>query len=151
MTTALDFCIALQRVHASLQLTLDDTLGTYYGIDFNDFVLLDLLAQTAEGKVRIDALVRPLGRRLPMVMTQLIALEKIGFVSREGASGARYASLRPPGRTVLNLARETATDVCATTLEASKLATLAATSKALALRQQSAQPGTEKVGSPTNI
>lgn len=62
MNTNLNFCLALQRAHASLQLKLDDELGTYHGISFSDFVLLDLLAQTENGRVHIAELVRPLGQ-----------------------------------------------------------------------------------------
>ena len=45
MNTTLEFCLALHRANASLQLKLDDELGTFHGINFNDFALLSLLAQ----------------------------------------------------------------------------------------------------------
>lgn len=112
MNTNLALCLALQRAHASLRLKLDDELGIYHGIGFNDFVLLDLLAQTANGRVRIVELVRPLGLPQSAVLRQLIALEKIGLVVRDGASDERYAVLRPAGRVLVNAARETANSIC---------------------------------------
>ncbi|HZW25012.1 MAG TPA: helix-turn-helix domain-containing protein [Gallionella sp.] len=112
MNSNLALCLALHRAHASLRLKLDDELGIYHGISFSDFVVLDLLAQTANGRVRIVELVRPL--RLPQsaVLRQLIVLEKIGLVVRDGASDERYAVLRPAGRVLVNTARETADSIC---------------------------------------
>jgi len=122
MTIHLDYCLALQRAHASVQLKLDDALGTFHGISFSDFVLLDLLAQTTNGKQRMDALVRPLGQRLPLVLRQLITLEKIGLIGREGSRAQRYAVLRPAGRALRNLARETAGDICSAAFAAADMA-----------------------------
>ena len=75
MNANLDFCLALHRAHASLQLKLDDELGTYHGISFSDFALLNLLAQADGGRVSISALVRPLGQPQSAVLRQLIVLE----------------------------------------------------------------------------
>lgn len=36
---SLFLCLALQRAYASVQLKLDDELGTHHGISFNDFAL----------------------------------------------------------------------------------------------------------------
>ena len=112
MNANLDFCLALHRAHASLQLKLDDELGTYHGISFSDFALLNLLAQTDGGRVSIPALVRPLGQPQSAVLRQLIVLEKIGLVVREGANGFRQAVLRPAGRALVNAARETTDSIC---------------------------------------
>jgi hypothetical protein len=112
MNTNLDFCLALHRAHASLQLKLDDELGIHHGISFDDFALLNLLAQADGGRVSIPALVRPLGRPQSAVLRQLILLEKIGLVVREGADGFRQAVLRPVGRALVNAARETADSIC---------------------------------------
>lgn len=112
MNTNLALCLVLQHAHASLRLKLDDELGIYHGISFSDFVLLDLLAQTANGRVRIVELVRPLGLPQSAVLRQLIVLEKIGLVVRDGASDERYAVLRPTGRVLVNAARETADSIC---------------------------------------
>jgi hypothetical protein len=117
MNTNLDFCLALHRAHASLQLKLDDELGTYHGVSFNDFALLNLLAQVDGGRVSIPELVRPLGQPQSAVLRQLIVLEKIGLVVRDGANGLRQAVLRPAGRALVNAARETADSICTEAVE----------------------------------
>lgn len=112
MNTNLGFCLALHRAHASLQLKLDDELGIHHGISFNDFALLNLLAQADGGRVSIPELVRPMGQPQSAVLRQLILLEKIGLVVREGANGDRQAVLRPAGRALVHAARETADSIC---------------------------------------
>lgn len=112
MNTNLDLCLALHRAHASLQLKLDDELGTYYGISFSDFVLLNLLAQAENGRVSIPELARPLGQPQSAVLRNLIVLEKIGLVLRDSARGDRQAVLRPAGRALVNAAHETAVSIC---------------------------------------
>jgi DNA-binding MarR family transcriptional regulator len=112
MNTHLGFCLALHRAHASLQRKLDDALGLYHGISFNDFALLNLLAQADGGRISIPELVRPMGQPQSAVLRQLILLEKIGLVVREGANGFRQAVLRPAGRSLVNAARETADSIC---------------------------------------
>ena len=112
MNTNLGFCLALHRAHASLQLKLNDELGLHHGISFNDFALLNLLAQADGGRVSIPELVRPMGQPQSAVLRQLILLEKIGLVMREGANGDRQAVLRPAGRALVHAARETAESIC---------------------------------------
>jgi len=112
MNTNLGFCLALHRAHASVQLKLDDELGLHHGISFNDFALLNLLAQADGARVSIAELVRPLGQPQSAVLRQLIVLEKIGLVMREGANGSRQAVLRPAGRALVNAARESADSIC---------------------------------------
>lgn len=112
MNTNLGFCLALHRAHASLQLKLDDELGIHHGISFNDFALLNLLAQADGGRVNIPELVRPMGQPQSAVLRQLIVLEKIGLVVRDGANGFRQAVLRPAGRALVNAACETADSIC---------------------------------------
>ena len=112
MNTHLGFCLALHRAHASLQLQLDEELGLHHGIGFNDFALLDWLAQADGGRVSMPELVRPMGQPQSAVLRQLIVLEKIGLVVREGAREDRQAVLRPSGRALLNAARGTADGIC---------------------------------------
>jgi hypothetical protein len=131
MNTNLALCLAIQRAHASLRLKLDEELGIFHGISFSDFVLLDLLAQTANGRVRIVELVRPLGQPQSAVLRQLIVLEKIGLVMRDGASDERYAALRPAGRVLVNVARETADSICSRAVTSIVPATVALVSSAL--------------------
>ena len=117
MNTNLGFCMALHRAHASLQHKLDDELGLYHGISFNDFALLNLLAEADGGRVGIAELVRPMGQPQSAVLRQLIVLEKIGLVVREGANGFRQAVLRPAGRALVHAARETADSICTEAVE----------------------------------
>ena len=131
MNTNLGFCLALHRAHASLQRKLDDELGIHHGISFNDFALLNLLAQADGGRVSILELVRPLGKPQSAVLRQLILLEKIGLVVREGAAGDRQAVLRPAGRARVYAARETANSICTEAVESIAPAALATVSAAL--------------------
>jgi DNA-binding IclR family transcriptional regulator len=131
MNTNLGFCLALHRAHASLQLKLDDELGLHHGVSFNDFALLNLLAQADGGRVSIPELVRPMGQPQSAVLRQLILLEKIGLVVREGANGMRQAILRPAGRALVNAARETADSICTEVVESIAPAVVATVSAAL--------------------
>lgn len=131
MNTNLGFCLAIHRAHASLQLKLDDELGIHHGISFNDFALLNLLAQADGGRVSIQELVRPLGQPQSAVLRQLILLEKIGLVMREGANGDRQAVLRPAGRALVHAARETADSICTEAIESIAPAVVATVSAAL--------------------
>ena len=131
MNKNLGFCLALHRAHASLQLKLDDELGLHHGVSFNDFALLNLLAQADGGRVSIPELVRPMGQPQSAVLRQLILLEKIGLVVREGANGDRQAVLRPAGRALVNAARETADSICTEVVESIAPAVVATVSAAL--------------------
>jgi MarR family transcriptional regulator, organic hydroperoxide resistance regulator len=110
--TNIDFCLGLHQAHAKLLLKLDDELGTYHGISFGDFATLKMLAQQESGRLRMSELARPAGQPLSVVMRQLIALEKIGLVVREENNGLREVTLRPAGRSLVNVARETADNIC---------------------------------------
>jgi DNA-binding IclR family transcriptional regulator len=131
MNTNLGFCLALHRANASLQLKFDNELGIYHGISFNDFALLNLLAQADGGRVSIPELVRPMGQPQSAVLRQLILLEKIGLVVREGANGDRQAVLRPAGRALVHAARETADSICTEAVESIAPAVVATVSAAL--------------------
>ena len=112
MNTSLDFCMALQGAHASLQGKLDFELGLHHGIGFADFVLLDAIDRADGGRLGTAQLVRPLGQTRSSVLRQVIVLEKIGLVAREDGHGGRQVALRPAGRGVLQGARETAGYIC---------------------------------------
>ena len=131
MNTNLNFCMALHRAHASLQLKLDDELGIHHGISFSDFALLNLLAQADGGRVNIAELIRPMGQPQSAVLRQLILLEKIGLVMRDGANGFRQAVLRPVGRALVSAARETADSICTEAVESIDSAVIATVSEAL--------------------
>ena len=131
MNTNLGFCLALHRAHASLQLKLDSELGIHHGISFDDFALLNLLAQADGGRVSIPELVRPMGQPQSAVLRRLIVLEKIGLVVRDGANGLRQAVLRPAGRALVNAARETANNICTEAVESIDSAVVATASAAM--------------------
>lgn len=132
MNTPLDFCLALHHGHASLQRRLDDELGVHHGIGFNDFALLNLLAQADRGQVSIEELVRPMGQPPSAVLRQLLVLEKMGLVERAGANDDRRAVLRPAGRALVNTARETAESICTAAVESIDSSVLATVSAAMA-------------------
>jgi len=117
MSTHLDVCLALHRAHASLQLKLDDALGTWHGIGFGDFALLDFLAQADGGRASIPELVRPTGQGQSAVLRQLIVLEKIGLVLRDGRNGRREVVLLPAGSALVNAARMTVDSICSDAAE----------------------------------
>ena len=125
MNTNLVFCLALHRAHASLQLKLDDELGIHHGISFNEFALLNLLAQADGGRVSIRELVRPMGHPQSAVLRKLILLEKIGLVARDGANGFRQAVLRPAGHALVKAACETADSICTEAVESIAAAAIA--------------------------
>lgn len=112
MNTSLDFCMALQGAHASLQGKLDFELGLRHGIGFADFVLLDAIDRADTGRLGTAQLVRPLGQTRSAVLRQVIVLEKIGLVAREDGEDGRQVALRSAGRAVLQGARETAGYIC---------------------------------------
>lgn len=102
--TALDFCLALGRAHASLGLRLGDDLGAFHGLDFSDFTLLNVLLR-AEGAgmplVPLVALARTLGLPMSTLMRRMVLLEKTGLAERvpgPAADPRRHAALRPGGR-----------------------------------------------------
>ena len=106
-------------------------MGIHHGISFHDFALLSLLAQADGGRVNIPELVRPLGQPQSAELRQLIVLEKIGLVVRDGASGFRQAVLRPAGRALVNTARETAESICTEAVASIAPAAIATVSAAL--------------------
>ncbi|CNI33882.1 Uncharacterised protein [Yersinia thracica] len=111
MNTNLDFCMALYRAYATLQLKLDDELGTYHGISFSDFALLNVIARSDGDRVNISVLVDQMGKPQSAVVRQLIVLEKIGLVARDSTNGLRQVVLRSPGRVLVDVARETVENV----------------------------------------
>lgn len=128
-TRALDFCMQISLGHASLQLKLDDALGTWHGMGLDDFMLLRQLARAPGGRLPLADLVRPLGLRPSAVMRQLVPLEKTGRIQREPG---RQVLLRPAGRAQLAEATETAAAICETALGTSNPQSLTAAQDLLA-------------------
>lgn len=118
-TNAVDLCLKVSHAHASLNLKLDDELGTFHGLSLQDFILLRLLARAEGGRMAVADLVRPMGMRQSAVTRQLVLLEKTGRVQREAAPAVgdrRHVLLRPAGRALLGDATATADAVCSRAL-----------------------------------
>lgn len=111
---AIDLCLKVSQAHASLNLKLDDELGTLHGLSLNDFIMLYLLAQTEDGRMAGTDLVRLMGVQLSAVTRQVVLMEKTGRLQREPetSDGKRYISLRPAGRRLFTEALSTARSVC---------------------------------------
>jgi len=109
---SLDACLARHFAHAALRLRLDEELGNWHGLSWNDYVLLDALA--ADGKWALKPLAARLGLRPSELLLQLLPLEKTGLVAREeGPGGTRRVVLQAGGRRLVREARSTAEAACA--------------------------------------
>lgn len=110
---ALQAALGLHFAHAALRLRLDEELGTFHGLAWDDFVLLQALdAGGAQPPTR--ALASRLGMTASALVLRLLPLEKTGLVERVAApQGGRCVRLRGPGRQLLREARETAQAICA--------------------------------------
>jgi DNA-binding MarR family transcriptional regulator len=114
---ALAACLAVHQANASLQLKLDDELGTLHGVSWDDFALLSALADAPQGRLPLPSLMRPTGLRPSAIVRRLAPLEKLGWLAREGGGGmSRVVVLLSGGRRVLHEASDTAAEVCATAL-----------------------------------
>ena len=110
---ALAFCLEVAQAQARLRRKLDDELGTWHGVSFEDFVLLSALDQAQGGRLSVAGLARPLGIQPSSVLRVVLALEKTGLVQREtDSAGRRWVVLRKPGRQLLGEAAENAEAIC---------------------------------------
>lgn len=99
--------------HAATEFRLDEELGTHHGLSWVDFVLLTML-DAAGGAAPAKALARTLCLPASHLLLRLLPLEKTGLVERVADGyGKRQVTLRPQGRRLLNEARETAANACA--------------------------------------
>jgi DNA-binding MarR family transcriptional regulator len=99
-----DFCLRLARAHAVLIRRLDSALGSYHGISFGDFQVLDHLSRAPGGRLRRVDLAERLGLTASGVTRTLLPLEKIGLVRREpDPRDARvgFAAVTPAGLELL--------------------------------------------------
>lgn len=108
---ALAFCLDLHRARASLQRKLDEDLGFFHGIGWDDFVLLSQL-DARPGGVTVAELAKALGVPTSTALRRLPPLEKTGLVGRERGAGTLRVVLRPGGARVVREARETAGAIC---------------------------------------
>jgi DNA-binding MarR family transcriptional regulator len=81
--SAMDFCLRLARANAVLVRRFDSSLGSYHGISFADFQILNHLHQAPDGKLRRVDLAERVGLSASGVTRALLPLEKIGLVTRE--------------------------------------------------------------------
>jgi DNA-binding MarR family transcriptional regulator len=113
---ALDFCLAISRAHASLNLRLRQDLGAFHGLDYEDFTLLHLLLRAEGGRMSMADLSRALGLPMSALLRKMVLLEKTGLAERTaGASedNRRHAALRPGGRKLMQAAVTTVEAICA--------------------------------------
>lgn len=127
-SAALDFCLQVSRAHASLQLRLDDALGTWHGMGHADFILLHELAQAEGGRMTVRALAAPLGLTPSAVLRSLLPLQKTGLLGREPG----VVVLRTAGRRAHAEAAATVEWICAEALQGLEADALALASSMLA-------------------
>jgi DNA-binding MarR family transcriptional regulator len=109
-TSALQACLDREHAQALANFALDDALGTYHGLAWADFVLLQHVGDAPDGMSEAE-----LARRLGVMRSRLLMrtrpLEKLGWLQRmEG--GAHRLALLPSGRRLMAEAQETANAVC---------------------------------------
>lgn len=112
---ALDFFLAITRAQVRLARRMDDDLGAFHGLNFEDFDLLYLLMRADDGRLPMDALARTLGVSMTTLVRRMVLLEKTGLAQRlPGPETAkqRYAALRPGGRQLVQGAVATAEGHC---------------------------------------
>ncbi len=110
---SIGFCLAFHRIYGKLRLQLDEELGTYHGIDFDDFALLHWLAGAVDGSASLETLATELGVSRSAMLRQLRPLEKIGLLSGHGDVTDRRIAVRPTGLSLMNTAHDTVTGACA--------------------------------------
>jgi DNA-binding MarR family transcriptional regulator len=101
ISASLEFTLRLARAQATLVRRLDQVLGGYHGISFNDFMLLHYLNRAPGARLRRVDLAERLALTASGVTRSLLPLEKIGLVERQqDPRDARvaYAALTDAGR-----------------------------------------------------
>ncbi|RQO44117.1 AsnC family transcriptional regulator [Variovorax sp. KBW07] len=136
-TTALDFCLDLGRAHASLSLKLNEDLGAFHGLDYEDFTLLHLLLRAGNGGMPMAGLAHTLGLPMSALVRKMVLLEKTGLAERvAGPDGdtRRHAAIRGGGKKLMQAAVTTVEAICADavkTLDAQRLPDIHAALRAL--------------------
>lgn len=114
-------CLSLRHAYVGLRRQLDEELGTFHGIDFDDFALLHCLANDSDGTTGLETLAADLGTSRADVLRRLRPLEKTGLVACHGDIKQRRVALRAPALSLMNNAHDTITRVCARPSLAGKL------------------------------
>ena len=97
---------------------------TLHGLSFNDFMILYLLEQSPDEKIRRIDLADKIGLTASGVTRMLVPLEKIGIVKREANerdARVSYVMLTPAGRQIFEDAVVTANHMAQEILPAAKL------------------------------
>ena len=113
---ALDFCLRLARVHATVVRRLDAVLGGHHGLSFGDFMLLHHLSKAPGGRLRRVDLAERQGLTASGVTRTLLPMEKTGLVARmadERDARVGFAAITPAGHNLLDNALLTARETCA--------------------------------------
>ena len=103
-TPSTDFCLRLARANAVLIRRFDSALGSFHGLSFGDFQVLNHLSRAPGGRLRRVDLAERLGLTASGVTRTLLPLEKIGLVERQqDPRDARvaYAAITDTGRELL--------------------------------------------------
>ncbi len=111
----LELALLVSRTNAELVRRLDRRLGSFHGISFVDFSVLNELGRDPNSRMRRVDLADKMGFTQSAVTRILLPLEKIGLVSRQpDPNDARvgYAALTKTGRVMLEDATVTAEEVC---------------------------------------
>ena len=106
-------CLAFHLAHARFRLQLDEELGTFHGIDLDDFVLLHTLADTEDDTAGIERVAAAVGASRSALLRRVRPLEKIGLVAYHTDVKDRRIVLRRPGLALVKAARDTVERVCA--------------------------------------
>jgi DNA-binding MarR family transcriptional regulator len=106
------FCLSFHLAYARLRLQLDEELGTYHGIDFDDFALLHALDNAGDDAAGLALIAAELGTSRSALMRRLRPLEKIGLLTCHSTGMDRRLALRTPGRALIKTAQDTIARVC---------------------------------------
>ena len=104
-------CLTIHRAYAKLRFQLDEELGIFHGIDFDEFALLHALA-SAVGPTSLAGLAAELGVSRSVMLRRLRPLEKTGHVVFHGGVTDRRIALRTAGLSLIKTAGETVGGVC---------------------------------------
>jgi predicted transcriptional regulator len=136
-TDALAFCLDLGRAHASLSLKLNEDLGAFHGLDYEDFTLLHLLLRAGNGRVPMAELAHTLGLPMSALIRKMVLLEKTGLaerVAQPDGDTRRHAAIRGGGKKLMQAAVTTVEAICADavkSLDAQRLTDIHAALRAL--------------------
>lgn len=132
--SAMDFCLRLARAHAVQMRRFDSALGSYHGVSFADFQLLNHLAKAPDGRMRRVDLAERVGLTASGVTRALLPLEKIGLITRQSdPRDARvgFALITDTGRELATNAADVVTAVARELTRAAPPSQLAAMAQLL--------------------